>query len=169
MRIRSRFRFAIDAHYLLTGGVRHPRKNTRLGHRRLILVPQDAAHSNVLVPESLQQESPGFVFAHDANREDIHFEVGEVIDGVRASARNDGALAMFQYEHRCFPGNTGDFAVYELIGYQVRQHGHGDLRKNIENLFEPLAFFGMPDHPGNDSLMPGSSARRWSAKWYPRR
>ena len=87
-------RLAIQAHHLLSRGVRESGKNARLRHGRIALVFQDPADWNAFVAECAQQQLPGFVVADNTHRQHGDAEVGQVVDRIRAAARNHFAVAM---------------------------------------------------------------------------
>jgi len=59
---------AVDAHDLLTPGVRHAREDARFRHRCKTFVALDAGERNALLLELLQEQFACFVFANHADR-----------------------------------------------------------------------------------------------------
>jgi hypothetical protein len=100
MRGRLGLGFAIHPYDLLARGVGHACQNARFGHRGVGLVFQHAGESNVLVTECLDQQTPGLVFSHHADGQDIHPEIGKIADGIGAAARHHHSLPMLQDQHR---------------------------------------------------------------------
>ena len=141
--------FAIDAHHLLPGGVGHARENARLGHRGVTLIFQDAAHRDVLVTEGPDKKAARFVLSDDPDRQNVNFQVGKVVNSIRAAAGDDGALAMLEDEDGGFARDARNLAVDELVGNKVGERSDGHLGKDVEDFLEPLGFFGMSGHPGS--------------------
>ena len=84
--------------------------------------------------ESAQQQLSRLVVAHDSNRQDVHSEVGEVVDGIRAAAGNHLAIAVLQNQHGRFARDARNLAEHEFVGDQVREDGDRELGKRFDNL-----------------------------------
>src|SRR5437868_8183234 len=97
----------------------------------------NAAHGNVLLAKVLQQQAAGFVVSHYAHRQDVDIKRGKITDGVAASARHHGALAMLQDEHWRLARDPRDFAEDKLIRHQVAQYRDGHTRKCLHYAGEP--------------------------------
>ena len=66
MRIGAFAGLAVQAHDLLSGGVRESGQDARLGHGGVALVFENSADRDALVAEGAQQHLARFVVAHDA-------------------------------------------------------------------------------------------------------
>ena len=134
MTVGLSLRLAIDAHHLLPRRVRHAGEDARLGDGGVALVLQNAAHRNMLVAESLEQQAAGLVVADDADRQHVDAQVGEIIDGIGSAAGHDAAFAMLENQHRSLARNARDFAENKFVGHQVAEHGDGDLGERFDDL-----------------------------------
>ena len=83
----------------------------------------------MLVTEILQEQASGLVVAHDSDRQNVHSQVGKIVDGIRSAAGQDRALAMLQDQHRSFARHARDFAEDEFVGHKIAEHSDGDLRE----------------------------------------
>jgi len=114
----------------LSSGPVSPRRSS--SHRQAVL---HELFADLPVPVAyLAGRDLVFEFANDAYRQDVHSEVGEVVDGIRASARNDLAVAMLQDEHGRFARDARNLAEHELVGYQIRKNRNGELGKRFDDL-----------------------------------
>jgi hypothetical protein len=118
----------------LSGGVRESGQDARLGHGGVALVFENAADGNAFVAESAQQQLARLVVADDANRQDVHSQVGEIVDGIGAAARNHLAIAVLQNQHGRFARDARNFAEHELVGDQIGEDGYRELGKGFDDL-----------------------------------
>jgi hypothetical protein len=91
------------------------------------------------VAEGAQQQLAGFVVADHANRQDVHSQVGEIVDGVGAAAWDYFAVAVPQDQHGRFARDAGDFSEHELVGDQIREDGDRELGKGFDDLSQAQA------------------------------
>jgi hypothetical protein len=127
--------------------VRLPGQNARLRDGRVALVFEDAAERNAFVAKGFQQQPPGFVVADQADRQHIHAECGQVVDGIGAAAGNHGALAMFEDKHGSFPRHARDFAVDKFIGHEIAEHSDRRFGEGLDDPVKAVEFFRMFGHP----------------------
>jgi len=66
----------------------------------------------MLVPECLDEQFAGLIVADHSNRENIDAEIGEIIDGVSTTTRNELALAMLENEDRSLSRDTLNVAKH---------------------------------------------------------
>ena len=176
MRIRALDRLAVKPHHLLSRGVRESRQDARFGHRGVTLVFENTAHRNAFMPEGAQQQLSRLIVAHDSNRQDVHSEVGKIVDGIRAAARNHRAITVLQDQHGRFARDPRNLAEDEFVGHQVREHGDRELGKRFDDLPQPVVFLNVFCHqyaglfaPTLDFLTSGPSISRSPPKWHPQR
>ena len=105
MAIGPRIRFAVDAHYLLTPGVRHSRENSGFGDSGKVLVFKDAGDRNAFVAKTAEQQASGLVVANNADRKNVHAEIGKVVDRIGSAARDHRTFAVTEDEHGGFARN----------------------------------------------------------------
>src|SRR5438309_6018108 len=132
--------FAIHAHYLLPRRVRHAGKNAGFGHGGEGLVLQYSADRDMFLSEGLNEKLSELVITYHANRKNVYTQIREIVNRVRATSRRHAAIAMFQNQHRRFPGNPRDFAIHEFVGHKIAEYGHGSFRKSFDDLFQPTGF-----------------------------
>jgi hypothetical protein len=86
----------------------------------------------MLLAKGLEEETPGFVIAHDADGQDVNAQIGEIADGVSATSRNDRALTVPEYQNRGFPRDAGDFTIHEFICDQITENRDRGFREGVE-------------------------------------
>src|ERR1700688_1038157 len=140
------FGFTIDTHNLLPRSMRHARQNAGFSDGGVTFIFQNAAYRDVFMTKTFQEQAASLIVAHHSHRQNIDAQVRKIIDRVGPSARHEAALPMLQDQHRRFSRDARDFPKNEFVGHQVADHGDGDLGKGLNNLFQPLLFFGMFRH-----------------------
>ena len=90
---------------------------------------------HLLFAEAFQQQTAGFVVAHHSNGQHLHAQRGQIHHGVGAAARDHGALAMFQDQHRRFARDPCDLAEDEFVGHQVGEDGDRYVAKMTWTIF----------------------------------
>src|SRR5215472_6859906 len=146
MRVWAFLRLAVDADDLLTRRMRHARKNTSLGDGRIALILQHTAHGNALMTEILQQQATGFIVTDKANGKYIDAEIGQIVGCIGPAAGQNGTLAVLQDQYRRFTRNAGDFSEDKFVSNQISQDRDRDLGEGLDNLLQPVGFFGVLRH-----------------------
>src|SRR5207244_7179754 len=100
-------------HYLLPRGTRHAGKNTSLSGRGVSLVFQHAAHWDVLTTKIFEQEPPRFIVSKHAHGQDVHAQIGEIINRVGAATRHHRPLPVLENQYRSFSWDPGSFSEHE--------------------------------------------------------
>ena len=105
--------------------MRESGEDARFGHGGVTLIFENSADWDALVAEGAEQKLAGLIVTDDADRQDVHSEIGEVVDGIATAAGNDLAVVMLQNQDGGFARDTRNFAEHELVGNQVGEHSHG--------------------------------------------
>jgi hypothetical protein len=99
-----------------------------------MLVFQNSRHRDLLVTEGAQQEAAGIIVANDPDGQNVYSEICQVIGGIGASPRNDGAIAMAENQHGRFARYARNFSEDELVSHHVAKHGDGKPSKGLDDL-----------------------------------
>src|ERR1035438_9820537 len=124
---------------LLSRRVRKPGQDAGFGHGGIAFIFQDAADRNAFMTKGAQQHPSGLVVPDHSHRQDIHPEIGQIVDRIRAATGNYFAVMMLQNQNGSLARDPGDFAKYKFVRDQIREHRHGELGKRFNDLAQAQA------------------------------
>ncbi len=131
---------AVDAEYLLRGGVSPAGEEARFGRSGPAFDDFDAGKVDFASFEIFEEHAARFIVANRANGKRFGAERGDVVDGIGAAAGKAGSFAMAENQDGGFARDAGNFAGDEFVEDEVGENGNffaakfGDDFEKVRNI-----------------------------------
>ena len=112
-------RFVIDAENLLLAGVRPAGEKTRLRGRGPTRDSFDTRNVDLLGAQQFKKRAPRGIVRDGADRQHVRAEIGEIIQRIRAAARERARIAMPEDQYRRLARYTRNLARNEQVEDEI--------------------------------------------------
>jgi len=113
------------------------RQVTRFDWRGPSAHRHEARSIHVFPAEVIEKLVAWGIIPQDPHGQNASAQIRKIICGVRAASRNKLRFTVTQDQYRRFTRDSGDFAEYKFIGYEISENSNRLFREAFDNFLEP--------------------------------